>query len=96
MNKNDIETQARWWNTFCIWEWPEDFPTKEPKDFRNIEFYNSNSSIVTRYNYIMPIMHDIENTIGKKECLRWHHIHNLGSTNLKFELWWFKYHNDIK
>jgi hypothetical protein len=90
------EKLAEWWNIFCVWDWPSDYPDK-PGDFDTLDYYhpitrNLEYEPRTRFTLIMPIMHEIEKEIGLKECLRYHHINNLNSNNLKFEWWWFRYH----
>ena len=87
-----IETLARWWNTLNCWEWPEDLPGK-PENFENMARYFTldnpqQGKIWTKFDVISPINKAIKAKIGKKECLRYHHIHNIGRTNDEFEQWW--------
>lgn len=85
-----VDKLARWNNTLNGWEWPDDLVGK-PKDWdRLLWFYKELDHIpfVTKYWWIGQINPIIVDIIGDKECLRWHHLHNLGHSNDYFEVWW--------
>lgn len=89
MDKNVLDRLARWHNTLNHWEWPNDLPGKPdgwdsfPDISRNEDDYTPN-----KYDWSHGIMKEIQEIIGYKETLRWHHIHNMNKTNDEFEAWW--------
>jgi hypothetical protein len=92
----DRETLARWWNTLNNWNWPDDMPEK-PEGFDELACVDklkdpSNASKPTKHALMGPHMNAIVSLIGMRECLRWHHIHNLGRTNEQFNTWWNQEH----
>jgi hypothetical protein len=89
----NVETLSRWYNTLNNWEWPDDLIGK-PEFWDNLFDYLENKNEVSKFVIITPIQNIIEQLIGRKECLRWHHIHNLDRTNDEFEKWWNKRYTD--
>lgn len=89
MTETYIEKLARWYCTLNNWEWPDDLQGKPDgwNDFPEIT-QNKNSFIPNRFDWSHGVMEGIEKLIGRKETLRWHHIHNLNRTNDEFESWW--------
>lgn len=95
-DKPTMETLARWWNTLNEWRWPYDMPGK-PDGFDEMPNYfllTDPRRGVEPYKFIVssPFIERIENIIGMKECLRWHHLYNLDRSNEQFEIWWNSYH----
>ncbi len=92
LSKKEIEQQARWWNTFNGWNWPEDYPKIKPKDFDSLPIlgFKNPLNYYSKNMLISPNMEIIVMKIGMKECMRWHWLHNLKRTNSQFEWWWFK------
>ena len=88
-----VDTLARWYNEMNGWRWASDMPFK-PKGFddlpRFIKQDDPRKNVVTKRTYIDTPMWFIELLIGRKEILRWHHIHNLNRTNEMFEEWWLE------
>lgn len=82
------EKLAEWWDAFSSWEYPEDFPISKPDNWDGLEPYSSNTGRQTKYRIITPYMSAIVRIIGRKECMRYHHLHNLGMSNFQFEVWW--------
>lgn len=86
---DETEKLARWWNALNSWEWAEDMPGKPdgwnefPDLVRDGEVFVPN-----KYDWSGGIMRSIEKRIGLKECLRWHHLHKMESTEAEFEEWW--------
>jgi hypothetical protein len=85
-----IETLARWYNEFNCWKWPSDLLDLKP-EWYEIEGNGYPPQIYRCAAYIRPLMRAIDDKIGHKECLRWHHLHNLGRTDQEFEQWWQGY-----
>jgi hypothetical protein len=90
------EQIARWWNILCGWQWPDDLPGK-PEGFDAwCNFFplgdGRRLTEANRYNVVDPLMRLLEAMIGAKECLRWHHLHNLQRTDEEFEEWWAENH----
>lgn len=86
------ETLARWHNTINGWEWPDDLPSK-PEGFDEMPYYFLRDdprryTEPCKFTASWLVAKRIEGIIGEKECLRWHHLHNLGRTNEQFEKWW--------
>lgn len=83
------EKLARWSCTLNHWEWPEDLPGKPEgfDDFPNI-IKDGEDLLPNKYDWTGSIMKSIEKRIGRKEVLRWHHLHNLNHTNEEFQNWW--------
>lgn len=82
------EKLAEWFNKFNQWEYPDDFIVSKPKDWDILPNYAVDKNIRTKYTVSNPYMENICNIIGDKECLRYHHLHNLKVNNVQFELWW--------
>lgn len=64
-----------------------------PEDFENLPDYNWKwyhrlLRRKSKMKYIHPICEAIRDLVGEKELLRYHHLHNLGSTNEEFEKFW--------
>jgi hypothetical protein len=80
---------ARWWNTLNNWEWPDDLPGK-PDGFDDMVWWvDSDSPFCPNKNdWISKIMNSIEKRIGHKNCLKWHHVHNMKWTIDEHENWW--------
>jgi len=92
LEKQSVETLARWSSTLNNWRWPSDMIGK-PIGFDNLKWYlhcddKRKGREKTRHDFISPVMKKIEEIIGDKECLRWHHLNNLKRTNEEFEKWW--------
>ncbi|MFZ2992559.1 MAG: hypothetical protein WA061_02475 [Microgenomates group bacterium] len=84
------EKLAEWWNIFNDWEYPKDFVFPKPDDWGTLLLWSKEDKTArTKYTISKPYVNAIMNVIGLKECLRWHHIHNLNMKNYQFELWWF-------
>ena len=84
------EKLAEWGDIFNSWEWPDDFITTKPSDWDNLSLWdNEDKTSRTKYLVSKPYTNAIRNIIGEKECLRYHHIHNLKMKNYQFEIWWF-------
>lgn len=87
-----VKVLAEWWNILNSWEWPDDLPGK-PSNWNDLAFayppgHPNPSHYQCKLNWIAPIQAVIKDTIGFKECLRYHHIHNLARTDQQFEEWW--------
>ncbi|WP_312070422.1 hypothetical protein [Anaerotignum propionicum] len=78
---------AEIWNELNSWAWPEDLGNK-PDGWDNLKF-------VERANIINPIVIKIEEMIGEKELLRYHHLNNLEHSNEEFEEWWKTEHKSF-
>lgn len=89
LNNFKIEKLAEWYNIFNNWDWPEDFIQSKPIDWESLDNYDHKIFSRTKYNILSPYINVIPNIIGEKECLRYHHIHNLKMKNYQFEIWWF-------
>lgn len=88
MNLNHpVKVLAEIWNTLNVWEWHEKAGEK-PENFDELPDFSRDKDVESKYTYVSPIINEIINKIGYKECLRWHHIHNLSRTNDEFEDWW--------
>ena len=89
MEETSIEKLARWVCTLNNWEWPEDLEGK-PNGWENFSaiLRDNEAFFPNKYHWVGSIIKGIERIIGKKEVLRWHHIHNLDRTNDEFERWW--------
>ena len=89
MTETYTEKLARWANTLNIWEWPEDLQGRPdgwdelPEIIKNGQEFAPN-----KYTWSGSIINEIKKTIGHKEFLRWHWIHNLSKTNEEFETWY--------
>jgi hypothetical protein len=96
MNIKQFSTEklAEWWNIFADREWPLDYPNPKPSDYDDLKPYDFAAPDIarTKQSVVIPLMLNIEEKIGIKECMRWYHIHNKGKTNLQFEWFWFIYH----
>ncbi len=86
------EKMAEWYDIFNKWDWPDDFILKKPEKWDELPNFSNKDIVETKYFSTIRFMKNIEDIIGTKECLRWHHIHNLNSNNFKFEWWWFCNH----
>lgn len=86
----DTETLARWYSTLNRWKWPDDFPTLEvvPKGFGIMSLEEA----MPRRQYAMAY---IVAKIGQKECLRYHHIHDLNRSPEEFEDWWGEHGQNV-
>lgn len=84
----DTQTLAKIYNNLNHWEWPNELGENGIYN-RVPEYDKDNKNTMTKYNISGPIMKEIENKIGTKECLRWHHLNNLNRTNWQFEQWWY-------
>lgn len=89
LSKFDTTTLAKIWNKLNEWKWADELGEK-PEGYDTMINFSNDESIPSKYLISRPIMNDIFNKIGYKECLRWHHVNNLNSTNEKFEQWWNK------
>jgi hypothetical protein len=92
MDTPNQNTIARWWNTFNSWRWPDDYPNK-PAGFDDLPNRRTISDplrgiLPDKFTFITPINRQLRATIGRKKCLRYHHIHNLNRTDEQFEEWW--------
>lgn len=87
-----LDKLAEWYDKFNFWEYPDDFVISKPEDWEDLLLWSSDKlRSRTKYSVVNPYMKAIENIIGRKECLRYHHIHNIKMKNYQFELWWFGY-----
>ena len=87
----NTEELARIHNILNRWDWPEQLGDKpENWDTMRDHDYLRDSNEITKHVIITPIMAEIKNIIGLKECLRWHHLNNLDRSNEQFEKWWKK------
>lgn len=80
------------YNNLNSWEW-DDLIGEKPKGFDelpryNIKFIHKVAKRKTKAEIINPIMQYIEMLVPWKERLRYHHVHNLNSSNEQFEIWW--------
>jgi hypothetical protein len=83
------EKLAEWYDIFNKWNWPKDFSIeREPKDWNEISSYCYDMDVRSKYTLTKEYRDAIEKIIGKKECVRYHHIHNLHIKNYQFEIWW--------
>lgn len=90
LEKIDKTRLARWFDIFNKWGWPEDYIYPKPEGFDDFIYYDkSETNPYTRYGASRWHMDVIEEMIGKKECLRYHHLNNLKIKNYQFEVWWF-------
>jgi len=80
------ETLARWWNTWNFWNWPEDLLHLKPPEWEEMP-HRDRESDFDKYTFVWSAMCFIQDKIGWKECMRYHHIHNLNKTNTEFEKW---------
>lgn len=73
------------------WEWDDRLGSKPDNwdTMPNYSFHELHKG-KTKYDIINPIAESIEKHIGRKECLKYHHLHNLNRTRLQFEWWWWK------
>ena len=62
------------------WVWPQEFG-EAPDGWESM-------SCAEKYRHIRDWCELLESEIPAKERLRYHHIHNLHSTELQFEDWW--------
>ncbi len=90
---------ARWHNMLNGFKWAEDMPGK-PKDFdalpdvlRKPHQWNG---VGSKAYYITPLMKTIEQLIGWKATLKWHHLHNLNRSHLAFEWWWINHYGFLR
>jgi hypothetical protein len=84
------EKLAEWEDVFNSWGWPDDFIITKPIDWDSLPLWDrEDKTSRTKYVVSKPCMDAIRNIIGEKECLRYHHIHNLKMKNYQFEIWWF-------
>lgn len=81
------DSLAAIWNTLNCFKWDSRLGDK-PKNYDDLPDFKPHIKKGTKREYISPIMIEIEKIIGKKECLRWHHTHNLNRTIDEFEKWW--------
>ena len=86
------DTLAKIWNMLNWFDWPEDLGEK-PKNWDNIPIHSQNKEVTTRYDIVGPIMDEVKNIIGLKECLRWYHLNILERDNEQFENWWVNEHD---
>lgn len=89
---DNTEDLARVHNILNHWQWPDELGEK-PENWDTMPDHSKDNSVNTKYKIIMPIMNKIENKIGQKECLRWHHLNNLNRSNEQFEDWWENEYN---
>lgn len=82
---------AEIYNKLNNWQWDYRLGVK-PENWDQLPDYKSKNvySYLTKYKISKPYVILIKKAIGEKECLRFHHIHNLGRTNFQFEIWWIK------
>ncbi len=78
---------ARWECTLNIWQWPADMPFK-PKDWESLVCFSSDKTKRTRFTVSGKWMTLLKFLAGEKECMRWWHVNELGSTEVEFERWW--------
>ena len=89
MEKIDKTKFAEWYDTFNKWNWPDDFPVKKPLDYDDLPYYSfDKENKKTKYVAHRLYIDWCERCAGEKECMRWHHVHNLKTTNVQFEIWW--------
>lgn len=82
----DIEKLAQWYNEINNWKWPKELESIKPSNYDNLpDFHNK---LEDKYSHGHQIMSFIELLIGRKECLRYHWLHNLYRTNEQFEEWY--------
>lgn len=86
--ESKIKKLARWYNTFNNWKYPDDFPIPKPSDWESIPNASKDRNARTKHSILTPYMYAIVFKIGHKECLRCHHLHNIGVRNIQFEVWW--------
>lgn len=90
LRQYEINKLAEWFDIFNSWEFPKDFPFPKPQHFdTDALWYSESNPYGTKYDVIKPYINVIRKIIGLKECLRYHHIHNLKMKNYEFEIWWF-------
>jgi len=87
-NKSNVRKMAEWSYIFNSFGWPADFPVGKPDGFDSMPTHEKDASIPTKYQAIKPHITQIENLIGEKEMLRYHH-NKMGRSNFQFEAWWF-------
>jgi len=80
------------------WEWDDRLGTK-PEDWDDMPSWKDKKILWfttceedkktrTKFKIISPLNQFIDNSVGAKAVLRYHHIHNLGRTDQQFEDWW--------
>jgi hypothetical protein len=85
--KFNTETLAKIWNKLNYWDWADELGDK-PESWDTMSNAKSINGMTTKYDIVTPIMKEICDHIGLKECIRWHHLNNLNRTNEEFENWW--------
>ena len=88
LNEINPEILAEWYDQFNSWKYPADFPIRAPEDWDNLPLISHVPTERTKYTTSWAYMRAIESIIGFKECLRYHHIHNLGVSNVQYNVWW--------
>lgn len=88
INILSVEELCEVYDKLNHWEWDGRLGEK-PIGYDKLKWYHNGwRPIKTRFSYLRPICKKIEETVTEKELLRYHHIHNLHSTNEDFEMWW--------
>lgn len=90
MAESIIEILARWACTLNSWKWPEDMPGK-PTMFDGLQHTRFNSdpeTLVTKSDFVRPILALIVAIIGDKEFLRYHHKSIYDVSDAEYEEWW--------
>lgn len=82
---------AEIWNNLNCWKWDNRIGDK-PENWDTIPDFHLNKTytLPTKSKIIKKYTRYIMSKIGEKECLRYHHINNIGRTNTAFEIWWLK------
>jgi hypothetical protein len=82
---------AEIYNKLNNWEWDYRLGVK-PENWDMLPNYKRENvySYLTKFEISKPYVILIKKAIGEKECLRYHHMHNLGKSNLQFEIYWIK------
>lgn len=81
--KLNNEKLAEIWGILNNWGWPKEIPDPETSE------RDKNGRIFRRNSRRSILMDWINNTIGRKECLRyWNVTKSKRMTNEEFEKWW--------
>lgn len=91
LKKMSFQELCEIYNKTNAWNWDARMGD-EPDNWKQLAYYAigrwKEKCIITRHSYLKPINNYIRNVVSEKELLRYHHIHNLHSTNEDFEMWW--------